>query len=121
MKDLLLQLLYAPIAQTIILAVIGFVYLKFAGRFPKVKKFVDKYHGEMIRIVKLVEVELSAYAGDNKSIHKLDTAVEYMILLIEKHENRKLSMSEKLEIKTNLSEVHHEIEPVMIAKKPTSV
>jgi len=118
--DILIKLLDTSAVQTLIIMGAVFVGGKLFGKFPKLKKFYDNYRGEMIRVIKLVEAEIPD-TTDNKSLHKLDRALQYMIVLIEKRENRSLSLAEKSEIRNNLSEVHHEIEPAMIAKKPTSV
>ena len=96
-----------------------FIGGKLFGKFPKLKKFYDNYRGEMIRVIKLVEAEIPD-TTDNKSLHKLDRALQYMILLIEKRESRVLTSNEILEVRSNISEVHHEIEPTILAKKTTA-
>jgi len=95
--------------QLLILALISYVGGKLFGKFPKVKKFYDQYRGEMIRIVKLVETEIPD-GTSNKALHRLDLALQYTIRLIEKRENRALSEKEVAEVRSNLSEVHHEVE-----------
>ena len=120
MEELLIAVLNSTAVQMLIFAGIIYVGGKLFGKFPKIRKFYVKYKGEMIRVIKMVESEI-ADNTDNKSLLRLDKALQYMIMLVEKRENRILSDSEKDELRTTISEVHNEIEPVLLAKKSVSV
>jgi len=109
MQELVLELLNTQAAQTIIIAGLIYLFGKLTIKVPSIKVFYDKYKGEMARIVKLVEVEIPDNTN-NKSLHRLDLALQYVIQLIETKENRKLSDAEVLEVRSAISEVHLEVQ-----------
>ena len=109
MKDTIIALLNTDAVQTLIISGLVFLFGKLVLKVPSVKPFFDKYKGEMVRIIKLVEVEIPD-GTTNKGWMRLDRALQYVIVLIEKAEKRKLSDTEKDEIRGNLSEAHLEVQ-----------
>ena len=118
--EILMQILNSDIVQMLIGSLIVFIILKLGGKFPSVKKFFDDYKGDMISIIKQVEIEFSTYTGDNKSIEKLRLAVQYMVDIIEKREQRVLTDAEKIIVRNNIVEVHQEVDASGVLNKVSS-
>jgi len=109
MKDLLIAVLNSDAVQTLILFGVVYVGGKIFAKWPKVRKFYDQYKGEMVRIVKTVETEIPD-GTENKALARADKALQYIIQLIEKRENRTLTEKEKAELSNDMNEVHFEVE-----------
>ena len=109
MKDLIISVLESQAVQTLIVG--GVVYLlgKLFVKEPKVGLFFEKYKGAMIKGIKLAEAEIPDDT-QNKSLVRLDRALQYTIQLIEIAENRKVTTEAELaQIKSDISAVHHEV------------
>ena len=108
--NFLLQALQADaVVAFIALTLAPWVAGKVFAKWPKARKFYDQYKGEMVRIVKLVETEIPDDT-DNQHLKRADLALQYIIRLIEKRENRTLTEAEKSELSNDLNEVHYEVE-----------
>jgi hypothetical protein len=108
MKDLLLAVLNSEAMQGLIVMVVGWVMVKVYAKIPKAQTFMDKYRGEMIRAVKMVEKAIQP-DSPNKGLRRLDAALVYVIGIIEAAEKRKLSATEIAVIRSNISEVHNDV------------
>lgn len=75
---------------------------------PEVFSWLKKYEGAIISGIKQAEI-LIPDDTENKSLKKLDLALEYIIRVIEQAEQRKLSEAEKAEIENAVSAKHDEM------------
>ena len=107
--DKIIDILNTSTAQAVVIWFFVFLSARLFKKYPKVETFYMKYKGDMLRVVKRVEKEIDD-STENKSLLKLDMALKYIIEIIESREKRMLSEEEVLQIKNNISEVHHEID-----------
>jgi hypothetical protein len=107
------ELIIAAMNSNAVIALISSGALAFivwiGKKQPKVKQYFDKYGGAIIRGVKLAEANIPDDT-ENKSLKRLDHALQYVIQVIEAGENRKVTDSEKVQLEAKISEVHDQIE-----------
>lgn len=109
MYEKIMEFLNEPVAIATILWILTTVTLYVFKKSPKAKEIVEKYYPYLVEGIRRAEAVIPDETT-NKSVKRFDEALKYAIILIEKHESRKLSSGEIVALSTGIPAVHEKLE-----------